>query len=54
MSLEDPDHRRELLLVDVIDECPYCARHFPIVCSPHRIMAQRLAYQRQDSQGAYS
>ena len=27
----DPDHLRELLLVDLIDNCAYCARHFPIV-----------------------
>ena len=50
----DPDHQRELLLVDVIDQCRLCAAHFPVVCTVHRIMAQRLAYQRRDSQGAYS
>jgi hypothetical protein len=50
----DPDHLRELLLVDLIDNCRLCTANFPVVCTVHRIMAQRLAIQRRDSQGAYS
>ena len=50
----DPDHRRELFLIDLIDACPYCSAQFPRVCSAHRIMSYRLAIQRQDAAGALS
>jgi hypothetical protein len=50
----DPDHQRELLLVDLIDNCPLCTANFPIVCSIHRIQAMRLAIQRSDAAGALS
>jgi hypothetical protein len=51
---DDPDHRRELLLVDIIDNCPLCTANFPVVCSIHRLQAQRLAIQRRDAAGALS
>jgi hypothetical protein len=50
----DPEHRRELLLVDLIDNCVLCTANFPLVCSIHRIQAMRLAIQRQDAAGSLS
>lgn len=54
MTPEDPDYRRELLLIDIIDSCRYCNAHFPIVCNLHRMQTYRLAIQRQDAAGALS
>ncbi len=50
----DPDHLRELLLVELIDNCRLCTANFPVVCSIHRIQAMRLAIQRSDAAGALS
>lgn len=54
MTPGDPDYRRELFLIDLIDACTFCTAHFPRVCSAHRIMSYRLAIQRQDAAGALS
>lgn len=54
MTPADPDYRREGFLIDLIDACPYCTAQFPVVCTPHRLQACRLALQRQDAAGARS
>lgn len=54
MTVEDPDHRREFLLIDIIDNCRFCTAHFPLVCNIHRLQTYRLAIQRQDAAGALS
>ena len=51
MNVEDPDYRRELLLIDLIDVCPFCTAHCPNVCNIHRVQTYRLALQRQDAAG---
>lgn len=54
MTVGDPDYRRELLLIDLIDACRFCTAHFPLVCNLHRMQTYRLARQRQDAEGALS